>query len=139
MAGLRERARALSRTGEDGGTLDRVVALLGESVLVGVADGLGAVAGAGLLEDVVDVGLDGGGADDERGGDFGVGEAGGDQLEDFDFAGGELVGERRVLCAAVVRAAATRRCWMAGSRWVWPSATARIARSISSALASLVR
>jgi hypothetical protein len=48
---------------------------------------LGSVASAGLLEDVVDVGLDGGGANDERGCDFGVGETGADQLEDFDFSG----------------------------------------------------
>jgi hypothetical protein len=41
-------------------------------------DGLGAVACAGLGEHVVDVSLDGCGADDECGGDLGVGEAGGD-------------------------------------------------------------
>ena len=51
---------------------------LGEAVFVGVADGLGAVAGACLLEDVVDVGLDGGGADDERGRDLRVRLPGGD-------------------------------------------------------------
>ena len=44
--------------GEDDG-------LLCEVVLVGVADGLGAVAGAGFVEDPVDVGLDGGVAEDE--------------------------------------------------------------------------
>ena len=37
-----------------------------QAVLVGVADGLGAVAGAGLVEDSVDVGLDGCVAEDER-------------------------------------------------------------------------
>jgi hypothetical protein len=41
-------------------------------VLVGVADRLRAVAGAGLGEEVVDVGLDGGVAEDERGGDLSV-------------------------------------------------------------------
>ena len=60
-------------------------------MLVRVADGLGAVACARLLEDAVDVGLDGGGADDERGRYLCVGKAGGDQLEDFDFSGCEIV------------------------------------------------
>ena len=39
--------------------------VLRQAVLVGVADGLGAVAGAGLVEDPVDVGLDGCVAEDE--------------------------------------------------------------------------
>lgn len=63
-----------------------------DAVFVGVADGLGAVSGTGLLEDVVDVSLDGGGADNERSCDLCVGEAGCDQLEDFDFTRGEFVG-----------------------------------------------
>jgi hypothetical protein len=58
---------------------------LGDSVLVGVADCLGAVACAGLGEDVVDVRLDRRAADHERGGDLGVGEAGGNEFEDFDL------------------------------------------------------
>ena len=61
-------------------------------MLVGVADGLGAVACAGLGEDVIDVRFDGCAADHERGGDLGVGEAGGDEFEDFDLAGGRVVG-----------------------------------------------
>jgi hypothetical protein len=44
----------------------------GESVLVGVGDGLGPVANAGLGEEVVDVALDGGFADDQLAGDLGV-------------------------------------------------------------------
>jgi HAD superfamily hydrolase (TIGR01509 family) len=60
----------------------------GYSVLVGVADGLCTVTCAGLGEDVVDVGLDGRVADDERGGDFGVRQAGRDQPEDLSFARG---------------------------------------------------
>ena len=54
-------------------------------MLVGVADGLGAVACTGLGEDVVDVRFDGCAADYERGGDLGVGEAGSDEFEDFDL------------------------------------------------------
>ena len=50
-------------------------------VLVGVADGLGAVAGAGLGEDPVDVRLDGGVAEVEAPGDLGVAQAGGEQGE----------------------------------------------------------
>jgi hypothetical protein len=48
------------------------VGLLCEVVLVGVADGLGAVAGAGFVEDPVDVGLDGGVAEDQLVCDLGV-------------------------------------------------------------------
>jgi hypothetical protein len=44
----------------------------GEAVLVGVGDCLGAVANAGLGEEVVDVALDGGFADDQLAGDLGV-------------------------------------------------------------------
>ena len=45
---------------------------LGQAVLVGVADGLGAVAGAGLVEDPVDVGLDCRVAEHELVGDLAV-------------------------------------------------------------------
>ena len=62
---------------------------LGEVVLVGVADGLGAVGGADFGVDVVDVGFDGCFADEELLGDFGVGVSGGELGEDFGFAGGE--------------------------------------------------
>jgi hypothetical protein len=54
--------------------------------LVGVTNGLGAVACAGFREDVVDVCFDCRAADDECGGYLGVGEAGGDESEDLEFA-----------------------------------------------------
>ena len=53
-------------------------AVLCQAVLVGVADGLAAVAGAGFVEDSVDVGLDGCVAEDELVCDLAVGEAGRD-------------------------------------------------------------
>src|SRR5580765_5700524 len=65
----------------------------GQSVLVGVVDGLGAVAGAGLCEDVVDVGFDRGVAEDQLAGDLEVGQAGADEGQDFGFSGGERVGQ----------------------------------------------
>ena len=43
-----------------------------QSVSIGVAHGLGAISGAGLVEDPVDVGLDGCVAEDELVGDFAV-------------------------------------------------------------------
>src|SRR5690349_5064930 len=43
-----------------------------QPVFVGVAHGLGAISGAGLVEDPVDVGLDGCVAEDELVGDFAV-------------------------------------------------------------------
>ena len=45
---------------------------LRQPVLIGVAHGLGAISGAGLVEDPVDVGLDGCTAKDELVGDFAV-------------------------------------------------------------------
>jgi hypothetical protein len=60
--------------------------VLCQTVLVGVAHSLGAVAGAGLVEDPVDVGLDGGAAEDELVCDLAVRQAGGDQLEYLDLA-----------------------------------------------------
>ena len=67
----------------------------GQAVGVGVDDGLGAVAGADLGEDVVDVALDRGGGDHEALGDLGVGQALGDQGQDLDLARGEVVGRVR--------------------------------------------
>src|SRR3954465_4719910 len=73
---------------------------VGEACLVGEADGLDAAAAGGLLEavgeverleDVSDVRLDGGVTDEQLLGDLGVGEAACDQLEDFEFALGEVV------------------------------------------------
>ena len=64
-----------------------------EPVRVGVDDGLRAVAGADLGEDVVDVALDRRGADHEPLGDLGVGQALGDQAEHLDLARGEVVGQ----------------------------------------------
>jgi hypothetical protein len=55
----------------------------GEAVAVGVADGLGAVAGADLGEHVVDVALYRCLADEQALGDLGVGQAGRDQGEDL--------------------------------------------------------
>ena len=113
--------------------------------LVGVADGLGAVAGAGLGEDPVDVGFHGGVADEELLGDLGVAEAGGEQGEDFGFAGGEPGGQLPVAGAGFgrIRRAAGDRGYEVlldgGVQVGLPGVTARIAASICSALASLVR
>ena len=49
-----------------------------QPVFIGVAHGLGAISGAGLVEDPVDVGLDGCVAEDELVGDFAVRQAEGD-------------------------------------------------------------
>ena len=43
-----------------------------------------------LAVDGADVALDGARAEDQAVGDLGVGEAGGEEAEDFDFAGGQL-------------------------------------------------
>lgn len=69
--------------------------MLGQSVLVGADDCLGAVAGVDLGEEVVDVALDGAFGDDESLGDLAVGKTGGDEGEHFGFSGGEPIGERR--------------------------------------------
>jgi hypothetical protein len=58
-----------------------------EPCLVGVDDGLGAVAEVELGVDTCDVGLDGRVADDQLGGDLGVGVAAGDELEPRARAG----------------------------------------------------
>ena len=62
-----------------------------ETGLVGEDDRLHAVAQVELLEDASDVGLHGSVADDELGGDLGVGEAARDQGEDLELAAGELL------------------------------------------------
>jgi hypothetical protein len=72
----------------------RWLVLAAKAVGVGVADGLGSVGGAGFGEDVVDVGLDGGEADDKSAGDLGVAAPGSDQRQDLGLARGELVGQR---------------------------------------------
>ena len=59
------RGVAGARAGRAGTSEEDVGLLLRQVVLVGVADGLGAVAGAGFVEDAVDVGLDGGVAEDQ--------------------------------------------------------------------------
>ena len=61
----------------------------GEPVLVGVGDGLGSVADAGLGEEVIDVALYCGLADHQPPGDLYVGESLGDQCEHFGFSLGE--------------------------------------------------
>ena len=60
-------------------------------MFVGEDDGLHAIAQAELHQHAGHVGLDGGVADDQLGGDLLVGEAAGEQLEDLELAGGELV------------------------------------------------
>src|ERR1035437_4017976 len=78
-----------------------------QAVLVCVANGLGAVAGAGLVEDPVDVGLDCGAAEEQRVCDLGVRLPGGDQLEHLDLAWREFV-----------REVGPRR-WCRGGGWRW--------------------
>src|SRR5215211_213735 len=63
---------------------------LDQAALVGDHDELGAVAGAELEQDAADVGLGGGGADDQPFGDLLVAEAGGDQGQHLAFALGQL-------------------------------------------------
>ena len=63
----------------------------GDPVLVRVTHGLCSVAGAGLVEDPVDVGLDRRDADEERLGDLGVGSPRCDQLEHLRLAGRQAV------------------------------------------------
>src|SRR5260370_13435345 len=65
---------------------------------VGIADGLGAIAGARLGEDPVDVGFHGGVADVKALRDLGVAEAGREPVEHFGFAGGEPAGRVRSTC-----------------------------------------
>jgi hypothetical protein len=62
---------------------------LDESVFVGVDDGLDAVAEAEFGEDVGDVGFDGGVAEDELLGDFGVGVSSCEQEQHLGFSGRE--------------------------------------------------
>ena len=65
-----------------------VMAGLDESGLVGGDDGLYPVAAAQLRQDVADVGLDGGFAEEELAGDFAVGQAAGDLDEILGLPGG---------------------------------------------------
>src|SRR5205085_4957873 len=64
-----------------------------QMMVMSVSDGLGAVAYAGLGEDVVDVRLDRGFRDVEARGDLTVREAVGDQRKDLGFTGGKAVGQ----------------------------------------------
>ena len=90
------------------------------------------------MEDVVDVGLDGRGADDERGGDLGIRSPAAISLSTSTSRRREVVRERRVVRRGVEHcrheALLNRRVEVGAS-----GGDARIARSISSALASLVR
>ena len=61
-------------------------------MVVRVTDSLGSVADASFPKDVVDVGLDGGLADDEGGSDLGVGHTARDELEHLDLAPGQVIG-----------------------------------------------
>src|ERR1700753_300257 len=74
-----------------------------EAALVGGDDGLDAVPGAELGQDVADVRLDRLHAQEQAGGDLGIGPAPGDQPQYFGFAVGEVGVGRPV---AVSRAAA---------------------------------
>jgi hypothetical protein len=64
-------------------------ARLDDAGLVGQDDGLDPVAQAELGEQVADVGFHGGVADEEVGGDLGVGEAAGEPQQDVVFPGGQ--------------------------------------------------
>lgn len=64
-------------------------------MLVRVGDSLSSIAALRLGEDVVDVSLYRCGAQEQGAGDFGVGQAGGDQREDLCFPGGQAVGQGR--------------------------------------------
>jgi len=64
-------------------------------VVIRVVDGLGAVAGADLGEDVVDVAFDCGVAEDELAGNLGVGPACGDEGQHLDLARGQAIGRSR--------------------------------------------
>ena len=55
----------------------------------GDLDGVGAAASAELVEEAAGMGFDGIFADEETGGYFPIAEAGGDEAEDFEFAGGD--------------------------------------------------
>lgn len=69
--------------------LSAVVAGLDESGFVGGDDGLYPVAAAQLHQDVADVGLDGGFAEEELAGDLAVGQAAGDLGENLGLSGGQ--------------------------------------------------
>src|ERR1700761_1647563 len=58
-----------------------------EAKLFAELDGLGAAAGAELIEDAAGVGLDGVFADEELSGDLAVAHALGDEFQDFKLAG----------------------------------------------------
>jgi len=60
-----------------------------QAELFAALDGLGAAGGAEFVEGAGAVGLDGVFRDVELGGDLAVAEALGDQVEDFEFAGGD--------------------------------------------------
>src|SRR6516162_4915388 len=60
-----------------------------EACFFGELNGLGAAMSAELVEQAAGVCLDGVLADEEALGDFTVGEAGGDQAEDFEFTRGD--------------------------------------------------
>ena len=66
------------------------VSRCGLQVFLGPVHGLQAVGGVDLLEDIVDVGLDGVRAEVQSRGDFRVLGAGGHHLEHFHFAIGQV-------------------------------------------------
>src|SRR5262245_25921204 len=73
-----------------GGSVSAMRALLAEASLAAEDDGLGAIGGVELAEDVRDVIADGLGAEDQAAGDGLVVEALGDELEDVVLALGQL-------------------------------------------------
>src|SRR4051794_4631499 len=112
-----------------------------EAGLVGVDDGLGSVAEVELGEEVGDVGLDGRFADDELGGDLGVGVAAGDEFEHLELARGQFlqaggvgVGHRGAAEEALDQPAGDR-----GREQGSPATTVRMAATSCSGGASLSR
>src|SRR6266581_9557241 len=118
----------------------RAATVSGEPVLVGVGDGLGSVADAGLGEEMIDMALYCGLADHQPTGDLYVRQSLGISASTSASRWVSPAGSCGV--AAVdgpVAMALTRCCWTAGSMAAWPLVTRSSASRISPALASLVR
>ena len=79
-----------SEVQEPGDYCPAAVPGLDESCFVGGNDGLYPVAAAQLHQDVADVGLYGGFAQEEQAGDFAVGQAAGDLDENLGLPGGQV-------------------------------------------------
>ena len=124
--------RNVSPPAEDAVSLNRG----GQAVLVGVSDGLGPVAGAGLGEDPVDVGSDRGVAQAEALADLGVAQP---EASSVSTSASRAVSPPGGFCpgpgtvspsaGARLRTAVTRRSCTAGSRWGLPGVD-RVDRSL---------